>query len=151
MKFLNVNKKAAYDLGRRSIYFIVVIMIVLLIFVYVTNSINSYQIKNVIYLNKVVDVAHVKLIEKCISKEENGRIYIGELAKLNFDVDTIKKCVESDENLGVRHFGITIEGQEPIKTDYDSLIEYNTYIRYFKFQNQMKEVTIELEKIQIYS
>lgn len=150
MRLFKNNKKAAYDLGRKGIYFTVAILVIFIIFVYVSNSIQSYQFANIAHLNKVIDLTHIRFIEKCISKDDGGRVHIGELAKLKLNIDDIKKCVESEESLKGRNFKITIKGQDPVQTKDNPYIEYDNYERYFTFQQQTKIVGIGIEKVEIY-
>ena len=138
-----LNKKAAYDLGRKAIYFTVAIFFIAIIFVYVSNSIKSYQRESLEYMHDVIDLAQVAGIEKCISQEDNGRIYIGRLTpKLN--IDSIKQCLEKNELQVDKEFRITA-GEEIIATT-DDLAEYKTYVRYFILKNETKRVIIEVEK-----
>jgi len=144
----NLNKKAAYDLGRKAIYFMVAIIIIALIFVYVSNSIQSYQLDSREYLKEVTYLTQVEAIEKCISKIDNNRIYLGELNRLKLDLNSIKNCLEKDETIGKRDFRIIVEGQQPIQTTNDP-IDYESYERHFLFQKEIKKITIEVEKIEI--
>lgn len=151
-----LNKKAAYDLGRKAIYFTVALIVIALIFVYVSNSMQNYQFKSLNYLSKVSQLVQVKGLEKCISQKDNNRIYLGELST-KLDIDSIKKCLEENGLSKDRGFRITVEGKQPIKTT-DEPIEYESYERYFLFQYQperyslqyeLKKVVIEVEKIEI--
>ena len=141
-----LNKKAAYDLGRKSIYFIVAIIVIALIFVYVSNSIKSYQFESLKYVNKVMYLTQVKGIEKCISYKDNERAYLGKLSRLDLDIAFIKNCLEKDEILKDKEFRITVEGKQRIETTDNPMIEYNSYTKYFLLQNQIKEITIDIEK-----
>ena len=141
-----LNKKAAYDLGRKSIYFIVAIIVIALIFVYVSNSIKSYQFESLKYVNEVMYLTQVKGIEKCISYEDNDRAYLGKLNRLDLDIAFIKNCLEKDEILKDKEFRITVEGKQRIETTDNPMIEYNSYTKYFLLQNQIKEITIDIEK-----
>jgi len=138
-----LNKKAAYDLGRKAIYFTVAIFFIAMIFVYVSNSIKSYQRESLEYMYNVIDLAQVTGIEKCISQEENGRIYIGRLTS-ELNIDSIKQCLEKNELQVDKEFRITA-GKEKIATT-DDLDEYKPYVRYFTSKNEIKKVIIEVEK-----
>ena len=48
-----------------------------------------------------------------------------------------------------RNFRITVEGKKPVATSDKSSIDYESFERNFLFQNQLKRVTIEVEKFEI--
>lgn len=143
-----LNKKAAYDLGRKSIYYIVAIIFIALIFVFISNFIKDYQIRSIDYLISLTDLTYEKGIERCISQEDNNRIYLGRLSTPNIDVNVIKNCLEKTGIPGGRDFRITVEEKQVGTTD-DPSIEYDSYEKYFLFQNKLKKIKIEVEEIDL--
>lgn len=137
-----LNRKAAYDLGRKAIYFTVAILIITIIFVIVSNYIDFYQRESLKYLPQVMDLAYVAGIEKCMSQKDNERIYPERLAP-ELDINLIKECLEKNEILKDKEFRIVIEGEPPIET---SNFTGGIYEKYFFHKNKLKKVTIEVEQ-----
>lgn len=141
------NRKAAYDLGRKSLYYVVAIILIALIFAYVSNSINSHKIRSIDYLSSLSDLAYIEGLEKCMSQEDNGRIYLGRLETLDLNVNDVKNCLKENGLLENREFRITIEGEPLQGTSNEQSLKYDSYEKHFLFQNKIKKVKLEVEKI----
>jgi len=99
------------------------------------------------YILKLSDMAGERGIEKCISKVDNDRVYLGKLGSLSLDKNQIRSCLDNDGLLENVNFKVKIDGDYVVITSDSPNINYESYHRFFLFQNTIKRVVIEIEKI----
>lgn len=90
-------KKGAYDLGRKSLYYIVAIMIIALMFVYTSNVLYRYQEKGFKNLEGMQDLGTINKINSCFYYEdkETGRIYPNTVDLDKFNQENLEKCSDT--------------------------------------------------------
>ncbi len=140
------SKKGAYDLGRKSVYWVVAILFIGLIFAYVSNELTSYKLKSAEYINHVLILSQVANLERCISVEENERVNLGFLRE-DLNLDVVKKCLNRISLMKGSNFLIKIDGKEVVKTSDE--FEYVPFDRYFFQKNQIKKVTFGIESMNL--
>ena len=63
-------KKGAYDLGRKAMYYIVVMIIIAILFTYMINSFHKYKVTMIGNLDEVTDLVMINNIMKCVSQKD---------------------------------------------------------------------------------
>lgn len=139
-------KKGAYDLGRKSLYYIVVMIIIAVLFTYMMSSFSKYQVTRLSNLDKVTDFVMINNILGCISQKD-ADTGITDLYNINenmFKKEELLKCLGDSDfykdkaiKLEVKKF--KVETQEP----FFGYSEYNKEVRY---NNELAELKISIEK-----
>lgn len=127
-------KKGAYDLGRKSVYYIVVVIIVAVLFVFISNSFRKYQVTRLSNLDEVTDFVMINNIIKCISQKDadTGKIYIGKIDEAKLDKDSLMKCLGKDPPYTEKSIKLNIKNKEIITqepffeySEYEKTVEYD--------------------------
>jgi len=87
-------KKGAYDLGRKSVYYILVIVVLFFVFVYVNNAVSEYQVKDLQALEKLSYLSEINKVKSCFYYKYplSERVYRDiNIIKFN-DKDILKDC-----------------------------------------------------------
>jgi hypothetical protein len=109
-------KKGAYDLGRKALYYIIALMIIAVIFIYISNALYKYQITGFENLNKIKEPAIINKVNSCFYYEDKEieRIYANTVDMEKFNQATLEKCL--GEQLGAcsdTPMTITLKRLEP--------------------------------------
>lgn len=127
-------KKGAYDLGRKSVYYIVVVIIVTVLFVFVSNSFRKYQVTKLSNLDEVTDFVMINTIIKCISQKDadTGKIYMNKIDEAKLDKDSLMKCLGKNPPYTEKSIKLNIRNKEVITqepffeyTEYEKKVDYN--------------------------
>lgn len=89
-------KKGAYDLGRKALYYVVAIMIISLIFVYMSNALYKYQNNGLENLDNLKGIATINKVNSCFYYEdkETGRVYLNTVDMEKFKQENLGKCTD---------------------------------------------------------
>lgn len=89
-------KKGAYDLGRKALYYVVAIMIISLVFVYISNALYKYQDKGFQNLKNIEGIGVINKINSCFyyEDEEIGRTYSNTVDMEKFKQENLEKCAD---------------------------------------------------------
>lgn len=139
-------KKGAYDLGRKAIYYIVVIIIIAVLFVYITNNFRKYQITMLSTLDTATDSAMVNNVVRCVSQKDadTGRVYFGKIDESKLDKDYLTKCLGSDKPYTDKSVKIEIDGKEI--TTQEPYFEYSEYKLTVMYKEKEETLKISIEK-----
>lgn len=139
-------KKGAYDLGRKAMYYIVVIIIIAILFVYISNSFRKFQITKLSTLNEVTDLVVVDNVVKCISQKDadTGRIHLYKIDEAKLNKDRLVSCLGAEKPYTVKSITLKIDGVEKINTQ-KNVFDYSTYKRTVEY-NGKKTLEIQIEK-----
>lgn len=139
-------KKGAYDLGRKALYYIVVIIIIAILFTYISNSFRKYQITKLSYLNEVTDLVMVNNIIKCISYKDSdtGRIYLYKIDKELLKEDSIMDCLGRERPYTEK--SIKLEIDKEIVITQDPYFEHTEYKKEVEYDGKKTTLKISIEK-----
>lgn len=139
-------KKGAYDLGRKALYYIIVMIIIAVLFTYMLNSVRKYQITNISNLDKVTDLVMVQNVIKCVSQKdaETGKISLGKIDEAKLKQESLVECLGkkppySDKAVKLEIKNIKLETQTPY-------FEYTKYKRKVIYQDKEEELKINIER-----
>ena len=98
------STKGAYDLGRKAVYMVVVLLIISVLFVYVTNKVADFQAGKIKALNLIEKQFIADRLLSCFAFEQNGRTHLGIIDKSKLNKNVLGKCfnnallsIKSDE------------------------------------------------------
>lgn len=139
-------KKGAYDLGRKALYYIVVIIIIAILFTYISNSFRKYQVTKISYLNEVTDIVMINNILKCISYKDSdtGRIYLYKIDKKLLKEDSLMECLGRERPYTEK--SIRLELDKETVTTQDPYFEYTEYKRGVEYDGKKTTLKISIEK-----
>lgn len=139
-------KKGAYDLGRKSVYYIVVVIIVAILFIYMTNSFRKYQVTQLSNLNEVTDLVMINNIMKCVSQKDpdTGRIYFGKLNEALLEKDSLINCLGKNKPYTDKSIKLEI-GNKKIITQ-KPFFDYSNYERTVEYDGKTEKLKIGIEK-----
>lgn len=140
-------KKGAYDLGRKAVYYIVVIIIIAILFVYISNSFRKYQIVRLSTLDELADLAVLNNVVKCVSQKDTdtGRVYLYKIDESKLSKDELTKCLGTNKLYTNKAVRIKINGKELVETQ-KPFFKYLTYKRTAEYKNNKTELEISIEK-----
>jgi len=72
-------KKGAYDLGRKAIYYVIVVLVLGFLLLYTDNVFGRVQEDTVLNIGSIKDMIKLSGAMNCISLKEDTRIYLGVL------------------------------------------------------------------------
>lgn len=100
-------KKGGYDLGRKALYYVVALMIIALLFIYISNAIYKYQNKGFENLNNIKGIGVINKVNSCFyyQDKETGRIYANTVDLEKFTQETLNKCLELPMIVTLTKFG----------------------------------------------
>lgn len=139
-------KKGAYDLGRKAMYYIVVIIIIAILFVYISNSFRKFQITKLSTLNEVTDLVVVNNVVKCISQKDadTGRMQLYKIDETKLNKDSLIACLGTDKPFSTKSIVLKINGGEKLNTQ-KNVFDYSTYKRTVEYKGE-KTLEISIEK-----
>jgi len=94
-----LSKKGAYDLGRKSVYFIVVAFVLVLVFAFVGSFFSGMKIKQVDELKPEEYKAYFYSVLDCIGYE-NSREYFNVIDFEKINSNVLEKCLK-DKTIGI--------------------------------------------------
>ena len=138
-------KKGAYDLGRKAVYYIVVLVIIAFLFVYMTNNFRKYQITRLSNLDELTNLVMLKNIERCVSKidPDTGMLELYIIDENRLNKESLIECLGkrspyTDKAIKLEITGKIIETQEPY-------FDYTKYERSVTYKGESKELEISIE------
>lgn len=139
-------KKGAYDLGRKAVYYIVVVIIIAVLFVYIMNNFREYRITMLSTLDKATDFAMVNNIVICVSQKDadTGKMYLGKIDPAKLNKDSLTKCLGGNPPYSDKSVKIKI-GKDEIITQ-EPYFEYTKYERTVILEDKEKTLEINIEK-----
>lgn len=139
-------KKGAYDLGRKAMYYIVVMIIIAVLFTYMSGNFRKYQITKLSNLDKVTDLVMVNNVIKCVSKKDadTGRIYLYTIDEKKLNKESLVKCLGKDKPYADKAIKLQFMDKE-IETE-TPYFEYNSYTKIVQYKGEKKELKISIEK-----
>lgn len=139
-------KKGAYDLGRKAVYYIVVVIIIAVLFVYIMNNFREYRMTMLSTLDKATDLAMVNNVLRCVSQKDadTGRIYLGKIDPVKLNKESLTKCLGSNPPYSDKSVKIKI-GKDEIITQ-DPYFEYTEYQRTVIYKGNEETLKISIEK-----
>lgn len=140
-------KKGAYDLGRKAMYYIVVIIIIAILFVYISNSFRKYQVVRLSTLDELSDLVVLNNVIKCISQKDadTGNILIYTIDESKLNKYELTKCLGTNKIYTNKAVKISIDGREFVETQKSDL-GYSTYKRTAEYRNNKAKLEISIEK-----
>ncbi len=140
-------KKGAYDLGRKAVYYIVVIIIIAILFVYISNSFRKYQVVRLSTLDELADLVLLNNVIKCVSQKDSdtGRVYLYKIDEAKLNKDELTKCLGTNKLYLNKALKIKINGKEFVETQKPAFA-YPAYKRTVEYQNNKAELEISIEK-----
>lgn len=140
-------KKGAYDLGRKAVYYIVVIIIIAILFVYISNSFRKFQIARFSALNEVTDFVILNNIIKCISQKDvdTGRIYVYKIDETKLNKDSLTACLGTNKPYSSKSIMLKINGEEKLTTQ-KPIFDYSKYERTVEYSRNEVNLEIYIEK-----
>lgn len=93
-------KKGAYDLGRKAVYYIIVVFILFFMFVYVNNAVMDYQASDFKALENLRYLPEINKIKSCFYYKYplSEKIY-SDIDLDNFDKKTLSGCYDKPVKL----------------------------------------------------
>jgi len=139
-------KKGAYDLGRKSIYYIVVVIIIAFLFVYVTNNFKNYQATMFSTMDKATDLVMVDNVMKCLSIKDadTGRVHFGIIDRSKLNKESLNQCLGNEKTYFDKAVKIKLDKIE--ETTHDPYFEYTEYKRTVIHDGGRKVLIIGIEK-----
>lgn len=141
-------KKGAYDLGRKAVYYIVVIVIIAILFVFISSSFRKYQIEKLSILNEVTDFIIVNNVIKCISYKDadTGRFYLYRIDESKFDKDSMVKCLGPEKLYSSKAIRLKIIGGKEFETQkpYYDFVRYEKTVEFTGSKGEKTEKTLEI-------
>lgn len=139
-------KKGAYDLGRKAVYYIVVIIIIAVLFVYISNSFRKFQIMRLSTLNEVTDFVIINNVVKCVSQKDadTGRIYLDRIDETRLDKDILMACLGTDKIYTGKSIMLKINNKEI--TTQKPYFDYSKYERTVEYKGKEEKLEISIEK-----
>jgi len=140
-------KKGAYDLGRKAVYYIVVIIIIAILFVYISNSFRKFQIVRFSALNEVTDFVILNNVIKCVSQKDadTGRIYLYKLDETKLNKDSLTACLGTDKPYKSKSVMLKINGEEKVTTQ-KPIFDYSKYEKPVEYSRSEVNLEIYIEK-----
>lgn len=141
-------KKGAYDLGRKAVYYIVVVVIIAVLFLYITNNFRNYQVVRLSTLDKATDLVMVQAALKCLSQKdtETGRTYMYKIDESKLEKEALINCLGKDKPYANKAIKIEIKGKEI--TTQEPYFEYTKYTKTVEYKGQKEKLGISIEKYQ---
>lgn len=140
-------KKGAYDLGRKAVYYITVIVIIAFLFAYMTNNFRRYQIIRMSNLDELTDLVMLNNIIKCVAKidKDTGRIYLDTIDEAKIDKDLLVKCLGEKKPYTDKAIKLQIGEKKMIETQ-EPYFDYTLYERDVKYKGKEEKLRINIEK-----
>jgi hypothetical protein len=140
-------KKGAYDLGRKAIYYIVVIIIIAILFVYISNSFRKFQIVRFSALNEVTDFVILNNVIKCVSQKDadTGRIYLYQIDETKLNKDSLTACLGTNKIYSSKSIMLKINGEEKLTTQ-KPIFDYSKYEKPVQYSRSDATLEIYIEK-----
>lgn len=120
------------NLGRKSVYYLVVLFALVILFFYVNGMFVNYEKAILVDFNEAQHLAYINVLVNCISYENNGRVYFGLIDENKYNSDILGKCVDVPVKLQLD--AKIIESGEFISGD-----KLYNYIRYVKINGKENE------------
>ncbi|MDP2909424.1 MAG: hypothetical protein Q8N77_06490 [Nanoarchaeota archaeon] len=143
-------KKGAYDLGRKAVYYIVVVVIIAVLFLYITNNFRNYQIIRLSTLDKATDLVMVQAALKCLSQKdtETGRTYMYKIDESKLEKEALINCLGKDKPYNNKAIKIEIKIKDKDKEiiTQEPYFEYNEYTRTVDYNGQKEKLKISIEQ-----
>jgi hypothetical protein len=95
------STKGAYDLGRKAVYMVVVLLIISVLFVYVTNTVADFQGSKIKALGLIEKQLTADRLLSCFAFEQNERVHLGIMDKSKLNGNTLNKCFK-DASLSIK-------------------------------------------------
>lgn len=139
-------KKGAYDLGRKAMYYIVVMIIIAVLFTYMSGNFRKYQITKLSNLDSVTDLVMIHNVIKCVSKTDTdtGRIYLYTIDEKKLDKESLTKCL--GENRPYTDKAIKLQFMDQEVETGKPYFDYTDYEREVQYQGELKKLKISIEK-----
>jgi len=139
-------KKGAYDLGRKAMYYIVVMIIIAILFTYMTNNFHKYKVTMISNLDEVTDLVIINNIMKCVSQkdEDTGKISFYIIDKKMLEGEALMNCLGNDKPYTDKSIKLKIGNIETVTQK--PFFEYNEYQKMVEYQGEAEELKISIEK-----
>lgn len=139
-------KKGAYDLGRKAMYYIVVMIIIAVLFTYMSNNFRKYQITKLSNLDSVMDLVMINNVIKCVSKVDidTGRIYLYTIDEKKLNEESLVKCLGKNEPYTNKAIKLQFMDKE-VETG-KPYFDYTDYEREVQYQGELKKLKISIEE-----
>lgn len=137
-------KKGGYDLGRKSVYYVVALIIIAIVFIYTSNATYKYQAKGIEHLKSLEGLGMLNKINSCFAHEDKeiGRIYPNTIDMEKFKQENLEKC--TSQPVIVK---LTIEGEETkLSQDIDKLSKRQILKRAVMIKDKEGVLEVEIRK-----
>ncbi|MBM3200093.1 hypothetical protein FJZ53_04080 [Candidatus Woesearchaeota archaeon] len=139
-------KKGAFDLGRKSVYYIVVVIIIAILFGYMSNVFRDYQIAKLSTVDETADLIVVNKVIKCVSQKDpdTNNILLYRIDDSKLDGEFLKSCLGTESPYTDRSVKLIIGGKETVTQE--AAMKYSEYTRTVKYNGKDETLYISVEK-----
>lgn len=141
-------KKGGYDLGRKSVYYVVALIVIAIVFIYTSNATYGYQAKGMEHLKSLEGLGMLNKINSCFAYEDKGigRVYTNIIDLEKFNQENLEKCTSQPITIKLT----TEEKEEKITQDEERLSNSRKLKRVVIIKEKEKEdegvLEIEIRK-----